>query len=108
MAKAQHPWVAANLREAVYNLTDENIRYLYNNWVPLLGRQPDREQAIRGRLAIELRLAGKFIAILDNGGDLQKRKLLAALTESTLRRGDVYDLDADLQKKSPPVYNRIG
>jgi len=25
-----------------------------------------------------------------------------------LRRGDIYDLDADLAKVSPPVYNRIG
>jgi hypothetical protein len=30
------------------------------------------------------------------------------LTELPLRRGDVYDLEADLGKTAPPVYNRIG
>ena len=28
----------ANLRAAIYNLADENIRYLYNNWVALLAQ----------------------------------------------------------------------
>ena len=37
LAEPQHPWIAENLHAAVYNLADENIRYLYNNWVPLLG-----------------------------------------------------------------------
>ena len=31
-----------------------------------------------------------------------------ALTELPLRRGDIYDLEADLSKIAPPVYNRIG
>lgn len=38
----------ARWREAVYHLPDENIRYLYNNWVPLLAKQDDRERAISG------------------------------------------------------------
>ncbi|MDQ2945428.1 MAG: hypothetical protein M3Y27_05710, partial [Acidobacteriota bacterium] len=108
IGKPQSPWVASNLHDAIYNLADENIRYLYNNWVPLLGRQPDREQATRGRLAVEARLADKFAKVLTGGSDLQKKELLAALTEFPLRRGDIYDLDADLQKSGPPVYNRIG
>ena len=37
LAKPQHPWIESNLHAAVYNLADENIRYLYNNWVPLHG-----------------------------------------------------------------------
>src|SRR5205823_2387829 len=72
------------------------------------GRESDREQAIRGRLNVESRLADKFAHVLTHGPDLQKQQLLAALTEFPLRRGDVYDLDSDLQKKAPPVYNRIG
>jgi hypothetical protein len=108
LGKPQHPWVAENLRHAVYNLADENIRYLYNNWVPLLAREQDRERAIRGRLAVEARLAEKFAKVLDSGSVLQKKELLAAITELPLRRGDVYDLDADLSKSAPPVYNRIG
>lgn len=108
LAKPQHPWVEQNLREGIYNLADENIRYLYNNWVPLLGREEDRERAIRGRLAVEDRLAGKFAVVLEQGPDLQKKRLLAALSEFTLRRGDVYDLTADVSKPGPLVYSRIG
>ena len=108
LGKPQHEWVQENLRHAIYNLADENIRYLYNNWVPLLGRAEDREKAIRGRLAVESRLATKFAAVLEKGPDAQRKELLAALTELPLRRGDIYDMEADLGKKSPPVYNRIG
>jgi Squalene-hopene cyclase C-terminal domain len=108
LGKPQHEWVQENLRHAIYNLADENIRYLYNNWVPLLGRAEDREKAIRGRLAVESRLATKFATVLEHGPDAQKKMLLTALTELPLRRGDIYDLEADLGKKSPPVYNRIG
>jgi hypothetical protein len=108
LAKPQPAWVASNLSDAVYNLADENIRYLYNNWVPLLGRPEDRERVIRGRLAIEDRIAAKFAAVLEGGSDVQKKRLLRALTEFPLRRGDVYDLESDLSQPGPPVYNRIG
>jgi hypothetical protein len=108
LGKPQPEWVAENLRHAIYNLADENIRYLYNNWVPSMGRAEDREKAIRGRLAVESRLAAKFATVLEQGSDVQKKALLQSLTELPLRRGDIYDLDADLGKKAPPVYNRIG
>ena len=109
MAQPQPEWVESNLRAAIYNLADENIRYLYNNWVALLGQPADRERAIRGRLAVEARLAGKFAGILQNGADPQKKELLRALTEYPLRRGDVYDPEADIDSKpAPPIYNRIG
>ena len=108
LSAPQHTWVEENLHHAVYNLADENIRYLYNNWVPLLARQEDRERVVRGRLAVEDRLANKFAAILEHGSTMQKKELLIALTELPLRRADVYDLDADSTKLAPPVYNRIG
>ncbi|HCC58811.1 MAG TPA: hypothetical protein DEQ47_16445 [Solibacterales bacterium] len=108
MARPQPAWIESNLRDAVYNLADENIRYLYNNWVPLLGRAEDRDRAIQGRLAVEARLAGKFANILEIGPDVQKKALLRALNEFPLRRGDIYDLDANLNTVAPPVYNRIG
>ena len=104
----QHPWIETNLHAAVYNLADENIRYLYNNWVALLSREDDRDRAIRGRLAIESRLARKFTAVLTTGPEQQKKELLASLTELPLRRADIYDLDADLSHEAPPVYNRLG
>jgi HEAT repeat protein/squalene-hopene cyclase-like protein len=108
LQQAQHPWVDENLREGIYNLADENIRYLYNNWVPLLGRAEDRGRAIRGRLAVEDRLSTKFAAVLEHGSDLQKKRLLSALADFPLRRGDVYDLTADLSKPGALVYSRIG
>ncbi len=108
MAKPQPSWVASNLREGIYNLADENIRYLYNNWVALLPRAEDRERAIRGRLGVESRLAEKFAAVLTQGPEAQKRALLRALTELPLRRADVYDPEADLSTAAPAVYNRIG
>ncbi len=108
MAVPQHPWVDQNLREGIYNLADENIRYLYNNWVPLLASPADRERAIRGRLAVEDRLSRKFSAVLVHGTDHQRKMLLAGLTEFPLRRADIYDLEADHARVAPPVYNRIG
>lgn len=108
LGEPQHPWIRENLHHAVYNLADENIRYLYNNWVPALGNPADRERVIRGRLDVESRLAGKFTGVLEKGSDGAKKELLAALTELPLRRGDIYDLSADLAKPGPPVYNRIG
>jgi hypothetical protein len=108
LAKPQPEWIASNLRDAVYNLADENIRYLYNNWVALLPRAEDRERAINGRLAVEARLAAKFSAVLTSGSDAQKKALLRALTEFPLRRGDIYDPESDLTSVAPPIYNRIG
>lgn len=108
IGKPQSEAVETNLRHGIYNVADENIRYLYNNWVPLLSRAEDRDRAVRGRLSVEARLADKFARVLERGLDLQKKELLRALTELPLRRGDIYDLDADLEKVPPPVYNRIG
>jgi hypothetical protein len=108
IAKPQPAWISSNLRDAIYNLADENIRYLYNNWVPLLANQEDRERAIKGRLTVEARLASKFASVLETGPDPQKKALLLALNELPLRRGDIYDLESDMGKVAPPVYNRIG
>ena len=101
-------WIESNLHDAIYNLADENIRYLYNNWIALMARPEDRTRAMEGRLAVEARLAGKFAVVLDRASDAEKKELLRFLTELPLRRADVYDLEADLSKPSPPVYNRIG
>ena len=104
----QNPWIETNVRAAVYNLADENIRYLYNNWVTLLPREADRERAIHGRLAIESRLATKFAKVLSSAPDPDKKELLIALTEPAQRRADIYDLNSALDTEAPPVYNRVG
>jgi hypothetical protein len=107
MAQPQHEWIESNLHAAVYNLADENIRYLYNNWVALLGRPEDRERATQGRLAVEAQFAGKLAKVLAQGPEGQKKQVLGALAEFPLRRGDVYDLTGAV-KNVPLVYNRIG
>jgi hypothetical protein len=103
-----HPWVQRNLREGLYSIADENIRYLYNNWIPSLSSAEDRKRAIRGRLAIEDRLGAKFIRVLEEGSNAERKELLAALTAFHLRRADVYDPLADSKAAPPAVYNRIG
>jgi hypothetical protein len=108
LAQPQHPWLDRALKEAVYNLADENIRYLYNNWVPGIALLADREQVVKGRLAVEDRLSRKFAQILETGSVRQKKMLLNGLTEFELRRGDVYDPTADHTTPFRPVYNRIG
>ena len=108
LGQPQHPWVTENLEAALYNLADENIRYLYNNWVALLAREPDRERAIRGRLGVEAQLAGKIARVLESGADAQKKSVLNALADLPLRRSDIYDVSADLSKPGPVIYNRIG
>jgi HEAT repeat protein len=107
MAHPQHEWIESNLHAALYNLADENIRYLYNNWVALLGNPEDRDRAMQGRLALEAQLAGKLAKVLGQGTDGQRKQILAALAEYPLRRGDVYDLTGSV-KNAPLAYNRIG
>ncbi len=108
LKQPQYPWVETNLHAAVYNLADDNIRYLYNNWVALLPNAADRERATKGRLAIESRLADKFCAFLASASDADKKRLLESLVEMPQRRGDIYDLTSDLKRPVPPVYNRLG
>ena len=108
LGKPQHPWVRRQLRHAIYNIADENIRYLYNNWVPSIAREDDRSKVIRGRLAVEARLSAKFAEVLETGSPFAQKELLHALTELPLRRADIYNLDADISQPAPPVYNRIG
>lgn len=110
MAEPQHPWVERNLREAIYNIGDENIRYLYNNWVPLLANNEIRDRAVKGRLAVEAATAEKFARVLESGSDHQKKVLLAGLTEFHLRRADSYQAanPETLKQQGRARYVRIG
>lgn len=109
LKQPQHPWVETNLREAIYNVADENIRYLYNNWVPALASEADRKRVVQGRLDIEARQAAKFAEFLERENDADRKRLLHALNEFPLRRADIYDPKADHESVvSPPAYNRIG
>jgi hypothetical protein len=108
LRRPQSDWVERNLAEGIYNIADENIRYLYNNWVPLLALESDQEKVIRGRLAIEARHAEKFARFLETADDSGRKRLLAALAMFDLRRADAYDVKADPRVPAPAVYSRIG
>jgi len=108
LKKPQADWVERNLKEGLYNLGDENIRYMYNNWVPLMAHEADRERVIRGRLKHEARLADKYAAFLEAESDLNRKRFLEAVTEFHLRRADTYDLKADPHAPAAAIYNRIG
>jgi hypothetical protein len=108
MRKPQADWVERNLAEGIYNIADENIRYLYNNWVPLVAKESDQERVIRGRLAIEARHAEKFAKFLETADDAGRKRLLGALAMFDLRRADAYDVKADPRTPAPAVYSRIG
>ncbi len=108
MGEEQHPWVALNLRECFYNIADENIRYLYNNWIPLLGSEEDRDKAVLGRLDVEHQIASKIEMVLKQGSDRHKRALLEGLTQFHLRSGKSYDLDDGSASSDNSLYVRIG
>jgi hypothetical protein len=82
-----HPWVRRNLIEALYSMSDENVRYLYNNWIALLATPEDRERAKQGHRNHSLQMAKRIAAALENGNALQREGLLQAITEFHLRAG---------------------
>lgn len=108
LGEPEHPWVRRNLQEGLYNLADENIRYLYNNWVPLLGTEEDRDRAIRARLLIERRLAEKAARAIKGGNDLRREGVLRGLSEFHLRNADSYDINKKQPRQSSSLYVRIG
>lgn len=87
MGEREHPWGLRNLRENFYSLADENVRYLYNNWIALLAQPGDRELAKQGHHEASRKMAERVARALTNGNDVQRENLLVALTEFHLRSG---------------------
>ena len=81
LAEPRHPWVRRNLIEALYILGDDNIRYLYQNWVPALATAETRSRATAGQHATVNRLGAKFVSALENGNRLQREGVLRAMSE---------------------------
>ncbi|HEY8460970.1 MAG TPA: HEAT repeat domain-containing protein, partial [Blastocatellia bacterium] len=87
MAVNEHPWIRRNLIEGFYILSDENVRYLYNNWIGLLPRKDDRDAAVASHRESSRRMAERVARALETGNDLQREGLLRGLTEFHLRHG---------------------
>jgi HEAT repeat protein len=85
MTQPEHAWVTRNAREALYNIADENVRYLYNNWIPALGDPVDREVAAAGQRAQDVLIAQRIAAALDSGSSQQRASVLRAVAEFHLR-----------------------
>jgi len=81
LAEPRHPWVRRNVIEALYIIGDENIRYLYTNWVPSLATQPRRDAATEAQHATSNRLGDKYVAVLERGNPLQREGVLRAISE---------------------------
>ena len=82
-----HPWVRRNLIEALYIIGDENIRYLYNNWVPSLASEESQDRATDAQHATVNRLGDKYVAALTRGNALQREGILRAISEFHERPG---------------------
>src|SRR5262249_8583650 len=87
MGDPQHPWVRRNLIEGFYVMADENVRYLYNNWIGHLPQREDRDKAIAAHRALSAQMANVIAIALTSGNELQREGLLRGLTEFHLRHG---------------------
>ena len=81
LAEPRHPWVRRNLIEALYIIGDDNIRYLYQNWVPSLAQAENRRRATAGQHATVNRLGAKYVTALGAGNRLQREGVLRAMSE---------------------------
>ena len=80
-AEPEHPWVRRNLVEALYIIGDENIRYLYNNWLPSLADDVSRGRATAAQHATVNRLADKYVTALKGDNALRREGILRAMSE---------------------------
>lgn len=87
LAVPEHVWVRRNLREGLYSLADENVRYLNNNWIGQLAQKEDRDRATRALHATSQQMAERIARALETGNELQREGLLRGLTEFHLRSG---------------------
>jgi HEAT repeat protein len=81
LAEPRHPWVRRNLIEALYIIGDENIRYLYQNWVPALASAETRRRVTESQHATVNRLGAKYVTALETRNRLQREGVLRAMSE---------------------------
>lgn len=82
-----NPRVLWALREALYNIFDEDIQYVYNFWSPLLPREDDRKAAVAYFERLMALQASKIVKALEKGTPFQRKQILTALTEFPIVRG---------------------
>ncbi|MBK7598426.1 MAG: HEAT repeat domain-containing protein [Acidobacteria bacterium] len=87
MAINEHPWMRRNLLEGFYSLADENVRYLYNNWIGHLPQKVDRDTVTAAHRDESRKMAERIARGLETGNELQRDGLLRSLTEFHLRSG---------------------
>lgn len=88
MGSETHPWPARGLRESFHNVLDENTRYLYNNWIPLMAREEDRKRSIEAHHALVREQADLVASTLAEGDAARVKELLRSIAEFHLREGN--------------------
>lgn len=81
LAVESRPWPRTNLIEALYIIGDDNIRYLFNNWIPSLAKEEDRRRASEAEHAGVNRLGEKYLRALASGNAMQKEGILRSMAE---------------------------
>ncbi len=81
LAKPGDPWVRRNLVEALYIIGDDNIRYLYQSWVPALATAESRARVTAAQHETVNRLGTKYAVVLKSGDRLQREGVLRAMSE---------------------------
>lgn len=81
LAEDVDPRVRRNLVEALYIIGDDNIRYLYGNWIPSLADQADRDRARGAQRSTVNRLGEKYIKAIETGNARTREGVLRAISE---------------------------
>ncbi|MFO0960458.1 MAG: hypothetical protein U0800_23995 [Isosphaeraceae bacterium] len=101
LAEPTHPWVRRNLTEALYILADENVRYLFGNWVPSLADEAVKRRITVAQHATANRLAGKYVAVLTGGSPYHREGILRAIAEFRERPDGKGRVGNDIE---PPIF----
>ncbi len=85
LAVNEHSWVTRNAREALYNVADENTRYLYNNWISALADSADRDAAAKAQRAQDDMIARKLATAVMSKNPRLRLNVLQGISEFHLR-----------------------
>lgn len=89
LAVEEHPWARRNLMEGLHNLLDDNVRYLYNDWIPALKAESERIRVKAGHRHTVRRQAEKLARALASGNAAQCDGILRSFYTFHLRESTV-------------------